>query len=788
MKNLFKRSLSLVLAIATIFSSAYAGLNELDFSSFFAVKTRAASDVYLEYELNDDGESYTLTFCDWSSEGEVVIPDTHNDKPVTSIGNESFYHCYYITSVTIPDSVETIGIDAFRGCRGLESVTIGKGVKNIGSGAFLYCSSIKSVYIDDVTAWCNIDFENYDSNPVYYADDLYVNGQLATDVVIPDGVTQIPINGFSYESLKSVVIPDGVTDIGDSAFSWCKNLASITIPNSVTRIGAGAFRGCYALTSVNIPGNVTDIGEGAFCYCENLSSVTIGDGVKSIGAEAFYECKSLESVAIPDSVTNIGRRAFYICESLKNVTIGNSVENIGEEAFQHCIALGLIEIPESVTSVGSRAFNCCDSLTAINVNEKNPNYYSQDGVLFNKDKTILLQHPSKKDISQYTIPDSVTKIDEYAFCNCSNLALITIPDSALSIGEGAFSGCTNLTSITIPDSITLLDDFIFTECKSLTSIIIPDCITSIGFCAFKNCEKLASVVIGKGLTMIDYEAFFGCMNLKSIEIPATVTSIGDRAFGYYFKSMNVLGRVDNFTIYGTVGTQAHNYAKDYGFTFIDKNHTHTPSSWKVDKKATVYSAGRKVKECTECGDILKTATIKQLKASKPKLKSISNTEYGVKITWGKVSGADTYRVYRKTKSGDWKYLGSTSKRYYTDKTAKSGTKYYYAVRARNEAGNSSLSSSLSKYYLADPTLKTPKSTKSGVSLKWTKTAGAQGYIIYRKTGSGSYTKLKTEKGVSNLSYVDKSAKKGKKYTYKVKAYYSKTDSAYSNTKTITDKY
>ncbi len=217
-------------------------------------------------------------------------------------------------------------------------------------------------------------------------------------------------------------------------------------------------------------------------------------------------------------------------------------------------------------------------------------------------------------------------------------------------------------------------------------------------------------------------------------------------------------------------------------------HVHTPSSWITDKKATVNRAGSKHKECTECGEVLETATIKQLKCSKPKMKTIANTQSGVKITWGKVSGADTYRVYRKTKNGDWKYLGSTSKTYYTDKTAKSGTKYYYAVRARNEAGNSSLSSELSKYYLADPTLKTPKSTKSGVSLKWTKTAGAQGYIIYRKTGSGSYQKLVTEKGVSNLSYVDKSAKKGKKYTYKVKAYYSKTYSAYSNTKTIKDKY
>jgi len=302
---------------------------------------------------------------------------------------------------------------------------------------------------------------------------------------------------------------------------------------------------------------------------------------------------------------------------------------------------------------------------------------------------------------------------------------------------------------------------------------------------------------------------------------------------------------------------------------------HTPSSWITDKKATVNSNGEKHKECTQCGKILETETIAQLKCSKPSLKTISNTTSGVKVTWGKVSGADSYAVYRKTKGGSWKKLGDTKSTSYTDKTAKSGTAYYYTVRAENEVGLSSYNStglsikrlanpklskkenttsgvkitwgkvtgasgyivyrktssgswkeigkttkpyytdknaksgttyyytvraysgSVKSYYdadglkikhLADPTLKTPSSTKSGVSLKWTKVTGAQGYIIYRKTGSGSYSKLKTEKGVSNLSYVDESARKGKKYTYKVKAYYSKTYSAYSNTKTITDKY
>ncbi len=193
--------------------------------------------------------------------------------------------------------------------------------------------------------------------------------------------------------------------------------------------------------------------------------------------------------------------------------------------------------------------------------------------------------------------------------------------------------------------------------------------------------------------------------------------------------------------------------------------------------------------CSKCvPDGFESGESTPSKCSKPKLSKIENTSSGVKVTWGKVSGADTYRVYRKTSKTDWAYVGSTSKVYFTDKTAESGTKYYYAVRARNEAGNSSLSSSLSKYYLEDPTLKTPSSSSKGIALKWTEVKGAQGYVIYRKTGTGSYTKLKTEKGVSNLSYRDTSAKKGKKYTYKVKAYYSKTYSAYSNTKTITDKY
>ena len=223
-------------------------------------------------------------------------------------------------------------------------------------------------------------------------------------------------------------------------------------------------------------------------------------------------------------------------------------------------------------------------------------------------------------------------------------------------------------------------------------------------------------------------------------------------------------------------------------SFLSADLPHVSSSWITDKKATVNKAGKKHKECTKCGEVLETATIKQLKCSKPKLKEIENTEDGIKITWGKVSGADKYYVYRKVKGGSYSKIGTTTKTSYTDKKAKSGKKYYYYVKAVNEAGSSDSSKSLSKLYLSDPTLKTPKSTKKGVNLEWSKVKGAEGYVIYYKTGSGSYKKLTIVKGSSKVTYTHTKAKKGKTYTYKVKAYKSKTYSAYSNAKKIKDKY
>ena len=300
----------------------------------------------------------------------------------------------------------------------------------------------------------------------------YSNCSSVKIVAIGDSVTSIGDSAFRYcESLTSITIPDSVTFIGNRAFANCTGLTSVTIPDSVTSIGDYAFSDCTGLTSVTIPNSVTSIGVQAFFWCDSLTSVTIPDSVTSIGEDAFYRCTGLTSVTIPDSVTSIGDSAFYDCTGLTSITIPDSVTSIGESAFAFCTGLTSVTIPDSVTSIGYRAFDSCYSLTIITVKEGNPNYSSDEyGVLFNKDKTLLIQYPIGNTRTSYTIPDSVTSIGYGAFSSCNRLTSVTIPDSVTSIGNYAFDNCTNLTSVTIGNSVTSIDYCAFWGCASLTDV------------------------------------------------------------------------------------------------------------------------------------------------------------------------------------------------------------------------------------------------------------------------------------------------------------------------------
>ena len=292
---------------------------------------------------------------------DIVLP-----VGVTSIGDDAFRNCSSLTSIDIPEGVTSIGDYAFSDCSSLTSIAIPESVTSIGNHAFRNCSSLKSVHITDLSAWCKITFSNYSSNPLYYAEKLYLNNQELTELIIPADVKQIKDYAFyGYKNLMKVIMNDGVTSIGNYAFSDCSSLTSIDIPESVTSIGNYAFSDCSSLASIDIPDGVTSIGVCAFYRCSSLASIDIPDGVTSIGKSAFSDCSSLASIVIPEGVTSIGNGAFDGCSSLISIVIPEGVTSIGERTFYSCSSLTSVNLSASITSIGIHSFRFCYSLTQV---------------------------------------------------------------------------------------------------------------------------------------------------------------------------------------------------------------------------------------------------------------------------------------------------------------------------------------------------------------------------------------------------------------------------------------
>jgi len=233
-------------------------------------------------------------------------------------------------------------------------------------------------------------------------------------------------------------------------------------------------------------------------------------------SKKLYNVKiKITDVVIEDGVTHIGNFAFSWLRNLKSVTIPASVTSIGEGAFQ-----------------GSRQ-------PSINVAADNAYYSSEDGILFDKNKTILILYPRDKQDDDYTIPSSVTEIGKNAFSNCFRLTSVTIPGSVKTIGQGAFAHCLGLTSVTFEDGLISIGDEAFTHCFSLTSVTIPSSVTNIGIRAFQRCRSLTSITIPSRVVNIGSEAFDDCTDLASITIEDGVTSIGKYTFASCTSLMSI---------------------------------------------------------------------------------------------------------------------------------------------------------------------------------------------------------------------------------------------------------
>lgn len=348
----------------------------------------ASAETIGDYTVETSGTTCTIT--GYSGSGDITIPDTLGAYTVTAIGNEAFYGCNGLTSVTIPESVTSIGVGPFCCCYDLASINVVSSNANYSSENGVLFNNAKTELI------------NYP-------------GGMTGSYTIPATVTAIADEAFSSCQLEEIIIPDGVSTIGATAFYYCTGLTAVSIPGSVTSIGADAFNNCSELNSITLGTGIQTIGNNAFNYCSKLTSITIPASITSIGVEVFEQCAKLTSINVASEnsdyasengvLFNKAKTELIACPGGKTgqYIIPTGVTTIGENAFEACFGLTGVIMPDSVTLIKTYAFNSCWALRSL------------------------------------TLGNSILTIESGAFA-CTGLTSVTIPSSVTSIGDGVVGG------------------------------------------------------------------------------------------------------------------------------------------------------------------------------------------------------------------------------------------------------------------------------------------------------------------------------------------------------------
>ncbi len=368
----------------------------------------------------------------------------------------------------IPEGVTTINSNAFNESKNLKSVTVPKSIDGISVGTF-----------EESSIFSNPD--NWVGGAFYVGDCLVkVDSETkAEHITVKEGTRRIEAHAFARcTNIKSIVIPDSVIIIGNQAFESCTSLEYIHIGSGVDSIGLAPFvfeiegNPCSSLKSIEvskdnqkytsvdgvlfskdmtkliqypigknqkeyvIPDSVTALGYGAFCYCDELEKLTIGKGITEIDYCVLFDCDNIETVILPDTLTKIDGGAFKY-SGIKYIDIPDSVTYLGIEAMAGCERLEVIKIGKGVTKIEVSAI-CADSLKEIKVNPENQHFSSDDGILYNKNKSELIMYPKNKSGDTYHIPDSVTTIKGGAILSTDNLKQIYVPKNVKRIENDNF--------------------------------------------------------------------------------------------------------------------------------------------------------------------------------------------------------------------------------------------------------------------------------------------------------------------------------------------------------------
>ena len=515
----------------------------------------------LNYDIDSKKEVSIEGISQIPDNGKIVIPDTIDNMPVTSIAMYAFFGKTNLSSVTIPACVVTIGYAAFYNCTNLSEVVFAKGSKltNIPDDAF-YGTALSSINLPDAitsigdNAFYGTTLEsiNIPSSVISIGNDAF-NSTLKEVIFAKDSKLEtIGDEAFAFASMKQIIIPASLKKLGNSAFYKCTNLSEVVFAegSKLTNIPDAAFQGT-ALSSINLPDAITSIGDHAFAGT-TLESIKIPACVVTIGNAAFYKCTNLSEVVFAEGskLTNIPDAAFQ-GTALSSINLPDAITSIGDYAFTFT-SMKQIIIPASLKKLGNAAFACCQKLREI---------------IFEKGCQL-------------------TEIPEEAFSTNEQLSEVVIPAHVTTIAKSAFAQ-TGLKKVTFDEGCKL--SYIGKQAffsTSLDDIIIPESVITIDDKAF-SWSKVKKVLFAENskLSSIGDEAFSG-NSFETISLPSSVTSIGDEAFS----------KCDNLTTIYIEGTTPPEmgvdvFAKEDGSWIKPFEYIYVPMSYvDVFKSATSWEA------------------------------------------------------------------------------------------------------------------------------------------------------------------------------------------------------
>lgn len=517
----------------------------------------------LKYVLSGNGTYYTVSADSTSIYGDIVIPAIHNELPVKVI--DSFFNCSNITSVTIPDSVETINGNAFQSCTSLATVQMGNNVKSVGYYAFSECPITSIIIPDSATSLGFCAFygcENlktvYIGQNVESLDSVLQGCDSIENLTIPYIGGSKTANqylcylyGYAYyaynvsvTSLKKLTILNSCESIDNHALEGCPNLETLTIPF----IGGSATENQY----LGYIFGATSVDDNGTKVPTSIKTINLSSACLTIPDKAFVNCASIEEINIGDNVNSIGWRSYYGCSSIESIVVPASVTNIGNSAFGSMSSLVSVIILGDNVTIGLSVFSGSPNLAQIRVPASNINYSVNNDILYNKDGTRLICCPAGLS-GAIIVPNTVTSIEEYAFYGCDKITSITLPSSIAEFENNTFTNCTSLESINIPEGLTTIGKTVFGYCSSLEEINLPSTLLTMGeycfgYCSslknieipasvqtlekaiFLECSSLKSVTLHGGLKTIGLGAFLRCSALEGVDVPDSVTTIGAAAF------------------------------------------------------------------------------------------------------------------------------------------------------------------------------------------------------------------------------------------------------------------